>query len=142
MAKAKDAKEKTKKPEKKKEYKEGGIIYTETYFQNLHEKTVKRDQKLLPVRTFVTEPAYVGQERGLTLGIGGYDMVKTRTWCQVPCYREEVDAAMDYCEKKCLERTREVFQEVSGSKRSIPTKFTEDKDAEENTGIKEERKSC
>jgi len=118
------AKKKTKKTRKKR-IKKNGIIFVDKQFKNLHERNGAVEQELLPVRTFDTMPACAGQERGLTMSIGGYDNIKVRVWCEVPCYKEELEDALDYCEKICEERIKVVVNEVKGNGKSTSVDMSE-----------------
>jgi hypothetical protein len=45
------------------------------------------------VHRFVTQPATVSAEVGLTINIGNYESVRVHIGVSVPCYKEEVEGA-------------------------------------------------
>jgi hypothetical protein len=50
-------------------------------------------EETIEVRTFITQPAVVGLEFGLTLNLGNYESARISVTLTVPCYAEERDAA-------------------------------------------------
>ena len=53
-------------------------------------------EETLSVHNFVTAPANVSVEMGMTLNLGNYESARVTVSVSVPCYKEEVDDAHAY----------------------------------------------
>ena len=51
----------------------------------------KEDQRVLDVRKFETEPAYVRVNAGVTKNMGNYESLRLDVSISMPCYVEEID---------------------------------------------------
>jgi hypothetical protein len=56
-------------------------------------------EETLAVHSFVTAPANVSVEMGMTLNLGNYESARVTVSVSVPCYKEEVDDAHAYARK-------------------------------------------
>lgn len=59
----------------------------------LQEGEVRDKAEIISVNKFVTEPARVSVDYGLTINLGNYETAKIGVSVTVPCYFEELDAA-------------------------------------------------
>lgn len=66
----------------------------------------------LAVRRFVTEPARVSVEMGMTVNLGNYESARITVALVVPCYYEERDAAYDFAKEWVTKRTVEEAKEA------------------------------
>lgn len=68
--------------------------------------------ELLAVRTFVTEPAHVGIDMGLTLNLGNFESARIDVRLSEPCYVEEKDdaynASKSWVEARLMSEVRDV----------------------------------
>lgn len=58
----------------------------------------KEERNLIAVHRFVTEPARVGVEVGLTLNLHNYEFAKINVSVSIPCYKEEIDETYRYAQ--------------------------------------------
>jgi hypothetical protein len=56
------------------------------------------DRSLIAVHRFITEPANVGVEAGITLNLGHFEFARLNVSVSMPCYKEEVDATYRYAQ--------------------------------------------
>jgi hypothetical protein len=61
-------------------------------------------EETLAVHTFITQPAVIGVEAGLTMNLGNYESARISVSISVPCYAEERDAAYNEACKWVEER--------------------------------------
>lgn len=61
-------------------------------------------EETIAVHTFITQPAVVGVEAGLTINLGNYESARISVSISVPCYAEERDAAYNEACKWVEER--------------------------------------
>lgn len=66
------------------------------------------------VRKFVTEPAKVMAEAGLTMNMGNYESARLSVAVTVPCYQEELDDAYDFAVKWAGDRLSKEVDRVRG----------------------------
>lgn len=52
-------------------------------------------EEIISVQQFMTEPAYVRVNAGVTRSIADYESLRVDVSVSLPCYKEEVDAALD-----------------------------------------------
>lgn len=69
-------------------------------------------EETIGVHTFITEPAKVGTKVGATINLGNYDSVRIDVWCEVPCYKEEMDEAGDFAQAWCEQRVSSEKKQV------------------------------
>jgi hypothetical protein len=68
--------------------------------------------EVLAVRRFVTEPARVSVEMGMTVNLGNYESARITVALLVPCYFEEHDGAYEYAKTWVEKRTVAEAQEA------------------------------
>jgi hypothetical protein len=73
----------------------------------------------LEVRQFVTEPAKVGVNMGLTLNLGNFESARIDVSLSIPCYSEETDAAYLYAKDWVEKRLNTEVQSVRANKPSL-----------------------
>lgn len=61
-------------------------------------------EEVIGIHKFITEPARVGTKVGVTVNLGNFDSVRIDVWCEVPCYKEEIDEAQDFVQAWCEQR--------------------------------------
>lgn len=66
----------------------------------------------IEVRRFVTEPARVSVEMGMTVNLGNYESARVNVMLTVPCYFEEHDQAYEFAKAWVNKRTLEEAQEA------------------------------
>lgn len=59
--------------------------------ENQVEEVAEENQ--IEITKFVTEPAVVKAEVGLTLNLGNYESARITCGCDIPCYKEEMAEA-------------------------------------------------
>lgn len=79
----------------------------------------KTTNETLEVHQFVTEPAKVGVNMGLTLNLGNFESARIDVSISVPCYREETDEAYRYAREWVETRLGEEVQSVRSNKPSL-----------------------
>lgn len=62
-------------------------------------------EETLSVHRFVTEPARVTVEMGMTVNLGNYEAARISVSLSVPCYLEEHDNAFEYAKTWVNKRT-------------------------------------
>lgn len=66
----------------------------------------QEEEEIVEIRRFVTEPAKVSVELGMTVNLGNYEFAKVTVGLEAPCYIEEIDAtaewARSWVERKTL----------------------------------------
>jgi hypothetical protein len=60
--------------------------------------------ELIRVHKYVTEPARVTVEYGMTLSLGNYESARLGVAVSIPCYFEEMDTAYKFASKWAEER--------------------------------------
>lgn len=75
-------------------------------------------EETIAVHTFVTQPAIVGVECGLTMNLGNYESARISVSISVPCYAEERDAAYNEACKWIEERLGKQRDAITASKNS------------------------
>lgn len=58
------------------------------------DKTQKVSEQNIRITPFVSEPAKVGVSYGVTLNMTNYQSARATVWCELPCYPEEKEAAL------------------------------------------------
>lgn len=66
----------------------------------------------LAIQRFVTEPARVSVEMGMTVNLGNYESARITVALSVPCYYEERDQAYEYAKRWVEKRTVEEAKEA------------------------------
>lgn len=82
-------------------------VVTRQFFKSGKEVSApKQTDETLEVHQFITEPAKVTVEMGMTVNLGNYEAARISVTLSVPCYREEHEEAYEYArswvEKKTL----------------------------------------
>lgn len=67
-------------------------------------ESVEESTDTLSVHEFVTDPATVFVEYGLTLNLGNYESARVSIGVRVPCYTEEIPEAEEWAKKWVEER--------------------------------------
>lgn len=70
----------------------------------------------IAVHQFVTTPAEVRVELGLTLNLGNYESARLNVGVVVPCYKEETDAAFKYAKNWVSERVAAEVKDIREKK--------------------------
>jgi hypothetical protein len=73
----------------------------------------------LKVSCFVTEPAKVSVEMGLTVNLGNYESARIGVSVVVPCYREEIDDAYAFAHRWAETRIGEEVKSLRQHKPNI-----------------------
>jgi len=87
---------------------------------------VEESRETLEVLAFVTEPAKVTVELGVTLNLGDYESARVTVGVSAPCYREEVMDAyqhwLQFAKTRLVEEQAEIKQwaVTRGAKNSDP----------------------
>lgn len=66
-----------------------------TYKRSDGSKKNANSEKVLQIRKFVSEPAYVKVSAGLTKNMQDFEFLRIDVSVTLPCYPEEVDAALE-----------------------------------------------
>jgi hypothetical protein len=119
----------SKKPEEKRVERlaDGSIVevqlsraFVTRQFKTADKVKTEENEEVLEVHRFVTEPAKVGLEYGITLNLGGYESARVSVLVQMPCYREEVDAAYDHAKQWAEKRIKSEIDEIRGKSTKNP----------------------
>ncbi len=73
---------------------------------------LRQHDEVLEVHKFVTEPARVFVEMGLTVNLGNYESARITVALSVPCYHEEHNEAFLYARGWVEERAKSEAQEA------------------------------
>jgi hypothetical protein len=76
------------------------------------EQELKAEDAILRIMKFVTTPAVVNLEMGVTLNLGQFESARITVGVSVPCYKEEVDQAYAYAKTWITERLQAEVKEV------------------------------
>ena len=72
----------------------------------------KREEDMILVDAFEVAPAQTTAKLGMTVNLGNYESLRVDVGVSVPCYKEEIPAATQFCfdfaEKKLFEKVAEV----------------------------------
>lgn len=83
------------------------------------EQPLTSEDETLEVHEFVTEPARVGLEYGLTLNLGNYESARIAVSVSIPCYKEEMEGAYDaaarWVESKIAQEVQDIRQKSGSS---------------------------
>ena len=78
----------------------------------------------LAIHRYVTQPATVNAEVGVTINIGNFESVRVHIGLTVPCYKEEIDDcfqyAKDFVEQKVKAESADVRATMIASKANTP----------------------
>ena len=79
-----------------------------------HGQTVVEDaeENLIEVQKFLVEPAYVKIEKGTTMNKGNYEFVRIDVGLTLPCYVEEIPAAVEQVNRIVETRLSREIEEV------------------------------
>jgi hypothetical protein len=96
------------------------VFVSRQFFKSGKEKgKATGEDEVLTINKFVTEPAKVQVEYGLTLNLGNYESARVSVAVTVPCYREEIEDAhafaADWCEDKLESERNKVREAMRGS---------------------------
>lgn len=84
------------------------------------EGPVSEEEEVLEVHQFVTEPAKVVVDYGLTLNLGNYESARIGVAVTIPCYKEEIEkaykVATDWAESKIMEERETILRSLRDSK--------------------------
>jgi hypothetical protein len=86
------------------------------------------DRSLLAVHRFVTEPAKVGLELGLTVNLDHFEFARINVRVSMPCYKEEIDDTYRYAQSWAKSRLQ---LEVNKVREQYPAKDTSGETAKE-----------
>lgn len=75
-------------------------------------------EEKLAVHRFVTAPATVGVDLGLTINTGNFESCRVSVSVSVPCYKEEVEAAYDWAKDFVESRVKIEVADVQAQKKS------------------------
>jgi hypothetical protein len=89
------------------------------------------EEQLIEVQKFLVEPAYVKIEKGLTLNRGNYEFVRVDVGLTLPCYVEEVDGAMEQCNRVVEARLMREYEEVDQWRNKKINELKDDEEDEE-----------
>ena len=84
------------KPDTKKTMEVAKMFVTKQYKLGGKDTEPSTKEEELEVSTFVTEPAKVSLEMGLTLNMGNYEAARITVSATVPCYNEEMNDAFAF----------------------------------------------
>lgn len=84
--------------------KSGQVRVTRTFSKSGKLLEEGEDEEALTVRQFATQPAQVGILYNSTINLGDYESAKVGVTVTVPCYLEEIDAALDFATSKAEAR--------------------------------------
>lgn len=83
----------------------------------------QQTDETVAVHRFVTEPARVSVEMGMTVNLSNYESARIAVALHVPCYFEEHEQAYEYAknwvEKRCLEEATEARRFAQGRTNSF-----------------------
>lgn len=84
--------------------KSGKIMVTRTYKKSgaVIDESSSEDQ--LEVQRFVTFPATVSMDGGMTLNLGNFESMKIGVFASIPCYKEEINEAFEYVKELTANR--------------------------------------
>jgi len=88
------------------------------FYKDGHLATEMSDETTIEVHKFVTEPATVSVEYGLTMNLGNFESARIAVHLTVPAYREEVDGAYDYARKFVESRVATEVAEIRQSRKA------------------------
>jgi hypothetical protein len=87
------------------QYKLGGV-----------EGKAEGEEEVIAVHRFVTEPARVQMDLGLTLNLGNYESARVAVSVTIPCYKEEMEAAYAFGSAWVKDRIQKEVDEVRNHK--------------------------
>jgi hypothetical protein len=71
------------------------------------------DSGTICVRRFLTEPAKVVVNYGLTINLGNFESARVDVAAYVPCYKEEMDDAYEFASEFVTKRIAKEKEEIS-----------------------------
>ena len=83
------------------------LFVTKQYKVGGKEGEPSTKEETLSIQRFVTDPARVSLEMGLTLNLGNYESARISVSVSVPCYREEAHDAYNFARKWVIERVNQ-----------------------------------
>lgn len=101
---------------KKRVVRESKAIVTRSFRVNGEEGPEETQEETLAVHEFVTAPAEVGLDLGLTLNLGNFESARISVHLTTPCYREEMDDAYRFVERWVKDRIGSEVAEVRESR--------------------------
>lgn len=75
-------------------------------------------EEKLAVHRFVTAPATVGVDLGLTINTGNFESARISVSVTVPCYREEVESAYEWAKNWVEEKVKTEVADIQAMKKS------------------------
>jgi len=95
------------------------MFVSKTFKDSSGNESTEQNDSIMEVRRFLTEPAKVSFEAGLTLNIGNYESARVAVCVVLPCYTEEVDDAYQYAKDWVSDRLGKEVIEARNSKKSL-----------------------
>jgi hypothetical protein len=74
--------------------------------------------ELISVHRFETEPAIVRVGFGLTINLGNYESARVDVSVAVPCYKEQVESALDELKSLVEKRIQDEVDDIQSSKKT------------------------
>ena len=74
-------------------------VVSRTYLVSGKVASEHSEEETLEVRQFVTPPAKIGLEYGLTVNMGNYNSARVSVTLELPCYVEEINEAYHFAEE-------------------------------------------
>lgn len=75
-------------------------------------------EEVISVHKFVTEPAKVTVDYGLTLNLGNYESARIGVAVSIPCYKEEIEeahvVATKWAEEKIMQERDDILSSLKG----------------------------
>lgn len=75
-------------------------------------------EERLAVHRFVTAPATVGVDLGLTINTGNFESARISVSVMVPCYREEAESAYEWAKNWVEEKVKTEVADIQAMKKS------------------------
>ena len=76
----------------------------------VHSSSLGETRKVISVRRFATDPAFVRVNKGFTSNMGNYESLRIDVSITVPCYVEEIDAVIVDAADKAHEAVTDEFK--------------------------------
>ena len=102
------------------------LVVSRQYFSHGQPKgpPEMKEDTTLEIHRYVTQPATVHAEIGLTINIGNFESVRVHVGVTVPCYKEEVEDcyqwAKDFAESKVKAEAADVRTTAAAQKANPP----------------------
>jgi hypothetical protein len=80
------------------------------------------EPEVFAVHRFVTEPARVEVQMGLTINLGNYESARVSVGVVVPCYREEIEDAYQFAHGWAEKRVQAEVDDIRNAAKANTTK--------------------